>query len=204
MIVIIDSGIGNIKSIFNMLKKVGCEAAISNKADTILRAKKIILPGVGSFDAGMANLNNYGLVDILNEKILKKKAPILGICLGMQMFCKNSEEGKLPGLGWIDAKVARFNFDEQENSYKIPHMGWASIEINRPHQLFQGLKNKNRFYFVHSYHIVVNKPEIELSTTRYGYKFTSAIALDNILGVQFHPEKSHKFGMLILKNFAES
>lgn len=201
MIVIIDYGMGNLGSIQNMLKKIGAKAIISSKIADIEKADKLILPGVGAFDNGMTNLDKLGLISILNEIIFNKKIPLLGICLGMQLLTKRSEEGILSGLGWLDAEVVRFKFDSLTCSLKIPHMGWNTVELVKDSHLFNGLY-PSRFYFVHSYHVVCNDRLDVLAETCYGYNFVSAVQKDNILGVQFHPEKSHKFGMELFKNFA--
>jgi len=202
MITIIDYGIGNIGSVKNMLKKVGQKSLITSNLEEIEAAEKLILPGVGAFDYGMEQLSKHNLIDTLNKKVLIQKTPILGICLGMQLFSKKSEEGQKNGLGWIDAVTKKFDFRNNEN-LAIPHMGWNDIHIKKQSKLTQDLPNDSRFYFVHSYHMeCINKEDV-LATSNYGYEFTCSIEKDNILGVQFHPEKSHKFGMQLLKNFAE-
>jgi glutamine amidotransferase len=202
MITIIDYKTGNLGSIQNILKKIGEESIITSDKNQIANAKKLILPGVGAFDTGMANLKLLDLVDILNYKVLAEKTPVLGICLGMQILSKNSEEGSLPGLGWINAETRRFKFNDT-NTYKIPHMGWNYVRQNKASNLFKELSSDARFYFVHSYFFSANDTEDILSSTIYEIEFTSAIEKGNILGVQFHPEKSHKFGMRLLKNFAD-
>ena len=201
MIVIVDYGLGNLGSIKNMFKKIGREAVISSSSSDIERAKKLILPGVGRFDQGMMNLRNLDLVTVLTEKVIQKKTPILGICLGMQLFARKSEEGESTGLGWIDAEVVRFKFDDKERHLKIPHMGWNLVEIRQRNPLFEEMYPEPRFYFVHSYHIACRNEEEVLTQTFYGYKFVSSVKKENIYGVQFHPEKSHKFGMKLLENF---
>ena len=203
MIVIIDYGMGNVGSIVNMLKKIGTEATITSSRADIQQADKLILPGVGAFDHGMQNLAELELIDILNEKILNEKIPVLGICLGMQLLTTCSEEGVLPGLNWIHAETKRFHFDTNSTKLKIPHMGWNTVNIEKQDRLLTDLYQNARFYFVHSYHVVCNHKSDVLTTTFHGYHFVSAVARENILGVQFHPEKSHKFGMKLLKNFVE-
>ncbi|MDP6683411.1 MAG: imidazole glycerol phosphate synthase subunit HisH [Desulfobacterales bacterium] len=203
MIVIIDFGIGNIGSILNMLKKLGGAAICSADRDTIKNADKLILPGVGSFDHAISKLKASGLVQILNRLVLERQTPILGICLGMQLFAKKSEEGKIKGLGWIDATVKRFDFEEGVSNLKIPHMGWNRVEIQKEIILFDGMPDNHRFYFVHSYHLECHGEGNVAGLTRYGYPFVSMIRKGNIFGVQFHPEKSHRYGMQLLKNFAE-
>jgi len=203
MIVIVNYGLGNLESIRNMLKKVGFESVMSSNPEEIRKASKLILPGVGAFDSGMKNLNELKIIPVLEEEILEKKTPILGICLGMQLLTKKSEEGKMAGLGWIDAETIRFEFHEEEEKLKIPHMGWNTIKCKKESTLFQDPFPEMRFYFVHSYHVVCQKGDDILTETHYGYDFTSSFQKENIIGVQFHPEKSHKFGMRLLKNFAE-
>jgi glutamine amidotransferase len=201
MITIVNYGLGNLGSIFNMLKKIGIKSAISSDLYEIAQAQKIILPGVGHFDRAMERINRTGLKDVLDEKALKERVPILGICLGMQLLTKSSEEGQLPGLGWIPAKTIRFNFSNDLN-LKIPHMGWNLVFRSTPSPLTQGFEGEYRFYFVHSYHAKVEDEKYSILKTNHGYPFDSAIQNGNIFGVQFHPEKSHKFGMTLLENFA--
>ena len=200
-ITIINYNVGNIQSIVNMLKKIGHSAIVTSKAEDIKNADKLILPGVGSFDYGMEQLENSNLIEIIKDKVLKEKTPILGICLGAQLFLQSSEEGIKKGFGWFDATVVKFNFDKP--SFKIPHMGWNEIEVKKVNPLLKSLNNDSRFYFVHSYHFKFQKQEDVLTTTEYGYSFASSFSKENIYGVQFHPEKSHKFGMTLLKNFAQ-
>ena len=202
MIVIVDYNMGNIGSVTNIIKKVGYTSVISSDVDVISQAEKIILPGVGSFDKAMQNLKDLNLIDVLNEKALVQHTPFLGICLGMQLLTKFSEEGDVKGLGWINATTKRFklnNFPE----LKIPHMGWNEVEITNKHAICENLYDYARFYFVHSYHVVCENQANVLMKTRFGYEFDSAIHQNNIMGVQFHPEKSHKFGMQLIKNFIE-
>jgi glutamine amidotransferase len=202
MITIIDYKTGNLGSIQNILKRIGEDSVITSDKDEIEKATKLILPGVGAFDTGMKNLLELDLVDILNKKVKHEKIPVLGICLGMQLLSNGSEEGSLPGLGWVDAETIRFRF-EDTIEYKIPHMGWNFIRQHKESKLFENMYSDARFYFVHSYYFSAkNVKDILLSTT-YEIEFTSAIEKENILGVQFHPEKSHKFGMKLLKNFVD-
>ncbi|HYM95549.1 MAG TPA: imidazole glycerol phosphate synthase subunit HisH [Chitinophagaceae bacterium] len=200
MITIIDYGMGNLGSIQNMLKRIKVESEVTGNVEKIAAAKKILLPGVGAFDSAMQKINESGLADVLNRKALEEKVPTMGICLGMQLLTKSSEEGKLPGLGWIDARTVKFNFSN--NSLKIPHMGWNNVVIKKESPLLKNLPEEPRFYFVHSYYICCNNSEDVLTTTHYGIDFHSIIQHENIFGAQFHPEKSHKFGMNILENFA--
>jgi glutamine amidotransferase len=203
MITIVDYGVGNLGSILNMLKKVGAKAQTSSDPAVLRQAEKLILPGVGAFDAGMKKLNEIGLVPVLNELVLEKKVPVIGLCLGMQLLTKSSEEGAEAGLGWIDAQTVRFKFGPENAHLKVPHMGWNTLEICRPHPLVADLGPESRFYFVHSYHVVCADEMDVVAYTDYGYPLAAVIARGNIMGAQFHPEKSHKFGMQLLKNFAE-
>lgn len=201
LITIVNYNVGNIQSIVNMLKKIGHSAIVTSNIEDIKNAQKLILPGVGSFDYGMEQLENSKLIEVLNNKVLKNKTPILGICLGAQLFLQTSEEGVKRGLDWFDAKAVKFKFSD--NVLKIPHMGWNNIRIKKKNRLLEGLNDDSRFYFVHSYHFEFADTTDILTTTDYGYSFISSFSRDNIYGVQFHPEKSHKFGMALLKNFAE-
>jgi glutamine amidotransferase len=202
MIVILDYGMGNVGSILNMLKKIGAQAALTHDQKEIELADKIILPGVGAFDSGMQALQKYNLIEVLKYQVVEKKKPLLGICLGMQMLGRKSEEGALPGLGYIPFDNIRFSFSPELN-LKIPHMGWNQVKIQATTALTKSLPDKERYYFVHSYHAKCDNSENVLITCEYGYEFTAAVYCENIFGVQFHPEKSHSFGMRILKNFAE-
>lgn len=197
---IINYGLGNLGSVHNMLKRLNVQSRIVTKPGDLVD-DKIILPGVGSFDSGITHLRDNGWLETLNEKALEKKIPVLGICLGMQLMCNNSEEGILPGLGWIDGSVIRFTGD----GVRIPHMGWnvvRSIDGGKPSILHNPNAEELRFYFVHSYFVKVRNPSDILGTTVYHQEFTSAFHHENLYGVQFHPEKSHKFGMSLLHNFA--
>jgi glutamine amidotransferase len=202
MITIIDYKTGNLGSIQNILKRIGEDSVITSDKDIIEKATKIILPGVGAFDTGMRNLLELDLVDILNKKVITEKIPVLGICLGMQLMSNGSEEGSLPGLGWIDAETLRFKFRDTVE-YKIPHMGWNFIRQHKDSKLFTDMYSDARFYFVHSYFFRANIEKDILLSTTYEIEFTSGVEKGNILGVQFHPEKSHKFGMKLLKNFVD-
>lgn len=201
MIVIIDYGLGNLGSIRNMLKKIGVEAEVTSDHVAIRNAGKLILPGVGSFDNGMSNLRELGLIDVLNKKVIEERVPVLGICLGMQLLTRKSEEGSLRGLGWIDAETIRFRSSPQ---YKVPNMGWNYVHAAKQSPLLKDMYDEPRFYFVHSYYVKCNDPKDELLRSDYGITYTSGVEKENILGVQFHPEKSHKYGMKLLQNFAEN
>lgn len=200
MICIVNYGLGNLNSILNIIKKIGGESRIIDEVSELKSARKLILPGIGAFDHGMKFLNERGWVDELNTAVLERKVPVLGICLGMQLMCKGSEEGLLPGLGWFDADVKRFRIPEGSPD-KIPHMGWNALRIKKQNSLIGQKEEEQRFYFVHSYHVVCNNPHDELASAVHGYEFTAAISRENIYATQFHPEKSHRFGMELLKNF---
>jgi glutamine amidotransferase len=202
MIVIIDYGMGNLGSVLNMFKRVGAQAKISSDLNEISKAPKILFPGVGAFDTAMQRIQDAGMQEVLNHKALVEKVPILGICLGMQLLTHSSEEGKLPGLGWIDGAAYNFNGAIDEN-LRIPHMGWNVANIEQQNELTKGYDGEIRFYFVHSYYVKVKNPIHSMMQTTYGLPFDSAIAKDNIFGAQFHPEKSHKFGMKFFENFAK-
>lgn len=202
MIVIVDYGMGNNRSVQNMLKKIGVQAKIASETEEILRADKIIIPGVGAFDEGMKNLEMRNLIKPINFMVHNKKIKILGICLGMQLFTESSEEGVRPGFGWVPAKTVRFKKDIN-NEYKIPHIGWNRVDNVKSMTLFRNLTEENKFYFVHSYYVSSVEAKVRIAQTHYGHNFVSAFQFENIFGVQFHPEKSHKYGMQLLKNFVE-
>ncbi|MFN6944457.1 MAG: imidazole glycerol phosphate synthase subunit HisH [Cytophagaceae bacterium] len=202
MIVIVDYGLGNPTSIKNMLRK--CEAndvVISSSLEDINNASKLILPGVGNFDYGMQRLKEYALIETLNKRVLDEKIPLLGICLGAQLLTKHSEEGNVEGLAWIPAETRKFRL---LNNFKVPHMGWNEVFPTKGSRLLENMPDEMRFYFVHSYHIVCEDAKDQLLESDYGYRFTAAVEKDNIAGVQFHPEKSHKFGMRFLYNFVKN
>lgn len=201
MIVIVDYGVGNLTSIQNMLKKAGVAATISSDSLELTNATKLVLPGMGAFDNCMEKLHQSGLRPAIENKALNEKIPVLGICVGLQMFMGSSEEGILPGLGWIKGETVRFDQQKMQEQQKIPNMGWLEIKPGKHSKLLEDL-NDARFYFAHSYHVREAEPSDALIRAHYGYDFTAAIEKDNILGVQFHPEKSHRFGMQLLKNFA--
>lgn len=203
-ICVVNYGLGNLGSILNMYKKLGVAAHVAEKENEIESAQKIILPGVGAFDEGMRGLKKANLIEVLNRKVLEEKTPVLGLCLGMQLLTRCSDEGEEAGLGWIDAETKRFSFSENVD-LKVPHMGWNETEICRPDALVKNLegeeKENPRFYFLHSYYVRCARREDVLLKTSYGINFDVAFRSEHIMGVQFHPEKSHKFGMRILRNF---
>jgi len=200
--VIINYGMGNLRSVQNKFRKMNLDCLISSNIKDIEKAEKLVLPGVGHYRYGMSNLNELGLIDILNQKVLEEKTPILGICLGTQLFCKHSEEGDCEGLGWIDAEVVKFKVSDKIK-FKVPHMGWNNVSIKKTNNLDKIITKDDPFYFVHSYHLKCNNPSEVWMTTTYDYEFVSAILHDNIYGTQFHPEKSHDVGYNLLKKFTE-
>lgn len=204
MIVIVDYGMGNLGSIANMLKKVGIAAEIASNLCRIRKAAKLILPGVGAFDHGMSRLKESGIQDTLEEMVLKDKVPILGICLGMQLMTRRSDEGILPGFAWVEADTRRFCFSGPQAALRVPHMGWNTIAPRAGSKWFSGIEREPRFYFVHSYHPVCDRTEDVLAVSSYGYEFAAAFECGNIIGVQFHPEKSHRFGMSLMHNWASA
>jgi glutamine amidotransferase len=201
MITIINYNSGNLGSIKNMLNYLGIPSQITNDKGAIENAEKLILPGVGHFDYGMQQLKKSGLINVLTKKVIENKIPILGICLGVQLFTKNSEEGNEEGLGWINGKTVSFDKTKLASNQKIPNMGWVDVGSYKQSKLFENMPEDPRFYFVHSYHLKLDNPEDCLVTANYGYDFAAGIEHENIVGVQFHPEKSHKYGMKILENF---
>jgi imidazole glycerol-phosphate synthase subunit HisH len=202
MIAIVDCGIGNVGSVANMFRKIGVPAVVSGDPVIVAEAEKLVLPGVGAFDHGMTRLRASGLVPILARRVLHDKTPILGICLGLQLFSRDSEEGVCPGLGWLPASTVRFRFsDAEQGLLKVPHMGWNTVYPARA-EGWPSLSGQPRFYFVHSYHLACDFPDDVLATARYGYEFAVAVRRENLAGVQFHPEKSHRFGMAVLRDFA--
>lgn len=202
MIVIVDYGMGNLRSVLKKFENLKIDACISADYHVIKNADKLLLPGVGHFANGIRNINERNLWDCLNEKVLVKKTPILGICLGMQLMAKYSEEGNCSGLSWFDADVIKFKIKDKLR-FKVPHMGWNQLKILKKAPLSFGIEESDTFYFVHSFHITCRSQEDELYLTEYEYPFVSAINKDNIWGLQFHPEKSHNAGELMLKNFSK-
>jgi len=203
MIVILDYGVGNLGSIYRIFERLNLHATVSSDITDLQNADRIILPGVGAFEVGMDNLVKSGLIPVLEEKVLDEKTPILGICLGMQLFSKASDEGLSPGLGWIDANTIRFSPDNKKGELKIPHIGMNTIHIQRQNSMINNISPVAKFYFLHSFHLRCHDPKDIVASTIYGYEFPSIVQKDNITGVQFHPEKSHRHGMQLLKNFAE-
>ena len=199
MTTIINYNLGNPKSIKNMLSYLGYDSIITDDLGVLKSADRLILPGVGHFSHGMQQLENTGIANVIKEHALIQQKPILGICLGMQLLTNFSEEGNVNGLSLVDAQTKRF--DIPDTTLKIPHMGWNEVSWKHQSKLLQGISDKPRYYFVHSYYVTCNKDEDVLGKTNYGHDFVSAIQHQNIFGLQFHPEKSHQFGMELLKNF---
>ncbi len=201
MITIINYGMGNLGSIQNMFRRIGVESRITDSVKEIDEADKILLPGVGAFDAAMERIDEGGFRKVLNKKALEDRIPVLGVCLGMQLLTDSSEEGVREGLGWIPGKTKKFNFSDLK--LKVPHMGWNRVHEVRSNQLINDLPDEPRFYFVHSYFVQADDEKDVLAVTNYGQPFHSIVNHQNIYGAQFHPEKSHKFGMKLLENFAK-
>ena len=203
MITVIDYRMGNVGSIANMIAKIGGKAEITSDPDRLRSAAKLILPGVGHFDRGMSNLEEFGLVPVLEELVVERGVPVLGICLGMQLMCRTSQEGDREGLGWVDAEVRRFD-PAAHPGMKVPHMGWNVAKPVKASPLLDLTpKEPQRFYFVHSYFVECLDPADVLAETTYETDFCSAFLHESIFGVQFHPEKSHVFGMDLFRRFAE-
>lgn len=201
MIVIVDYGLGNLRSIQNMLRRAGALSVISSDLAVLGQAEKLILPGVGHFQYGMEKLRERGLIEALNERALEAKVPVLGICLGAQLLGRGSEEGGAEGLGWIEMDTVAFDRSRLNGTERIPHMGWAET-AHTGHFLFEGQEEPPRFYYVHSFHLLCDDPAAVIATAHHGYRFASGVMQGNIMGVQFHPEKSHTFGLRLLKSFA--
>ena len=201
LIAIANFGLGNVKAIETAYKRLNITVKIANTTDDLKEGSKIILPGVGSFDWAMQKLEKSGLKSCLDELVLDKKVPVLGVCVGMHLMAKSSDEGQCAGLGWIDADVKKLATKQNAHEFGLPHMGWNNAAPAIPNELFSNIDNQ-RFYFLHSYYFNPSNNKNVLSYTDYSQKFASAIKRDNIYGVQFHPEKSHNWGLALLKNFA--
>ena len=202
MISIIDYGLGNLKALANIYKRLNIDVEFVKTVEQLKSAEKIILPGVGAFDHAMGQLNRSGMREKLDELVLIEKVPVIGICVGMQMLAKRSDEGKLEGLSWIDADIIKFDLNLINQKPKLPHMGWNDVNPIGNNPLFHNLDTNSIFYFLHSYYFSCNNPNDEIAKSDYGLDFTCAVNHNNIFGVQFHPEKSHQYGIQLLKNFA--
>ena len=203
MIAIIDYGLGNVLAFVNVYSRLNIPVAVAKSADDLINATKLILPGVGSFDHAMQQLDRSGMRQSIERLVLQNGMPVLGICVGMQMLAKSSDEGIFPGLGWIDGKVRRFDVSTMPFGTNLPHMGWNDVKPLVDGGLFKGMEQDVRFYFLHSYYFECHQQSDILAVTDYGGQFSCAVKHDNVYGVQFHPEKSHHFGSQLLKNFAE-
>lgn len=203
MITIVDYGLGNIQAFLNVYKRLNIEAQAATTADALRDATKVILPGVGHFDHAMRRLQESGMRETLNNLALEERVPVLGVCVGMQMLAHSSEEGDLPGLGWIDGRVRGFASWEGAADLPTPHMGWNDVRPTCANPLFGRLESDGRFYFLHSFFFECANPDDALAIAEYGSEFSAAVNSRNVYGVQFHPEKSHHFGTQLLKNFAE-
>jgi imidazole glycerol-phosphate synthase subunit HisH len=202
MITIVNYGSGNIRAIGNIYQRLNIPYKVANEAEEITGAEKIILPGVGAFDETIARLDESGFRSVLDHEVLVNKKPVLGICVGMQILARKSDEGNLTGLGWIKGDVIKFDKSILKSRPKLPHLGWNSVAIQKPSSIFFGVDEEQGFYFLHSYYFECDNTEDVMSTTCYGTSFTSSVNHENIYGVQFHPEKSHNNGINVLKNFA--
>ena len=203
MIAIIDYGVGNIKAFANIYKNLDIPYIVAQSVDDLTNATKLILPGVGSFDHAMQSLHESGMKEKLDELVLEKKLPVLGICVGLQMLAKSSDEGKAKGLGWLDAHVKKFDASQLTANTPLPHMGWNNISIVQNNALLKDLDEDARFYFLHSYFIESANDALIAATATYSETFTSIVHQDNIYGIQPHPEKSHQNGITLLRNFGE-
>ena len=203
MITIVDYGLGNIRAFLNVYKRFNIDATTATTSDQLRGATKVILPGVGSFDRAMELLTQSGMREALDDLALRQRVPVLGVCVGMQILGRDSDEGALPGLGWIDGRVRRLSSQVAGGALPVPHMGWNDIRPVARHRLFDGLEEGARFYFLHSYYFECDRDEDTIAVSGYGLDFACAAGAGNIVGVQFHPEKSHHYGARLLRNFAE-
>ena len=203
MITIIDYGLGNVQAFTNMYKRLGFDVFRATNAAELAGATKLILPGVGAFDHAMELLDSSGMRPVLDDLVLKHHVPVLGICVGMQILADGSDEGCLPGLGWIPGRVRAFKRDERSANLPLPHMGWNDVQAKAGAKLFAGLEHDARFYFLHSFFFECAEPKFAEATASYGLDFSCVVSSANVYGVQFHPEKSHHYGAQLLKNFAE-
>lgn len=202
MLVIVDYGMGNLRSVKKAFDRISVESMVSTSVNDIENATKLVLPGVGHFKNGMENITSRGLIQVLNKRVIQERIPILGICLGMQLFTKSSEEGNVKGLNWIDAQTVKFN--SLNENLKIPHMGWNTLSVKKKDTVLDEITDQDSFYFVHSYYVQCNNSSDVISTTEYGREFVSSLQKDNIIGMQFHPEKSHSAGLKMLSKFCKT
>lgn len=204
MIHIVNYGLGNVQAFANMYKRLGIDACLASTADALAEAQRIILPGVGAFDHAVTLLDQSGMRPVLEHLVVEKKVPVLGICVGMQILADGSDEGQLPGLGWVPGRVRSFSSNPASAHLPLPHMGWNDVRPSSPSSLFRDLETDARFYFLHSYYFETAKGGETLATAHYGMDFSCSVRADNVYGVQCHPEKSHHWGAQLLKNFAEA
>lgn len=202
MITIIDYGVGNIKAFYNIFSKLSVNVKIAQKPEDLINASKLILPGVGHFDYAMKRFSESGMLNVVDEMVMNHNMPILGICVGMQMLAKTSEEGVMPGLGWINATVKKIDTNFLTQTTRLPHMGWNDVSVKTKNPLLKNLEFNSRFYFLHSYYFETNIASDSIAFSNYGKEFTCVVNHKNIYGVQFHPEKSHHYGVQLLNNFA--
>ena len=202
MITIVNYGVGNIRAFTNIYKKLNIPIKIAQTVEDLKGATKLILPGVGAFDHAMEQLQHSGMRECLDELVIQNNVPVVGICVGMQMLAHSSDEGILPGLGWMDASVKKFDISKINYSTHLPHMGWNDIKSVKQNDILKGLENNAKFYFLHSYYFHCNNQTDTIAVTEYGIEFSCAVNKNNIYGVQFHPEKSHQYGIQLLNNFA--
>jgi glutamine amidotransferase len=202
VVTIIDYGSGNLLSVAKAFRRLLPDVCVSSRPEDVAQADKIVLPGVGSLADGMRHLEASGIAEVLRRRVTKEKVPILGICLGLQMFTRRSEEGDAPGFGWINAQTRRFAPTEQ-SGLKVPHLGWNEVRLTRQHPIVRGIPSGACFYFAHSYRVICEDQADVLATTDYGGQFASAVQRENLFGVQFHPEKSHDLGARLIRNFLE-
>lgn len=202
MITIIDYGLGNIAAFANVYKRMNVPFGIARTAAELEPAERIVLPGVGAFDHAMTLLDRSGMRGVLEDHVRERQTPVVGVCVGMQILCDASDEGELPGLGWIPGRVRHFSASAEAAQLPLPHMGWNDVHPGRDQPLFTGLGNDSRFYFLHSYYVDCEQADDVAATAEYGFEFGCAVRRGNVHGVQFHPEKSHHFGAAVLRNFA--
>ena len=203
MIGIINYGVGNIKAFENIYRKLHIPVKILSKTEDFENVERLILPGVGAFDHAMEAFNNSGMREVAEKKVLEENVPVIGICVGMQMLANSSDEGKLPGLGWIPGEVKKFDESKISHTTHLPHMGWNDVKVDLKNVLFKDFPEVPKYYFLHSYYFKCEAPEMTIAMSSYGEEFTCAVNKNNVFGVQFHPEKSHKFGVKLLENYAK-
>ncbi|HEX7780573.1 MAG TPA: imidazole glycerol phosphate synthase subunit HisH [Vicinamibacterales bacterium] len=203
MITIVDYGLGNIRAFLNVYRRLNIDAQTATTADELRGASKVILPGVGAFDHAMDRLTQSGMRDMLDDLALRQRVPILGVCVGMQILGRASDEGRLPGLGWIDGRVKALDTLTPGETLPVPHMGWNDVRPRSRNRLFEDLDREARFYFLHSYYFECDRDQDAIAVANYGVDFACAANAGNVFGVQFHPEKSHRYGARLLRNFAE-